>query len=157
MPQRTSTIKSKAALSINRLWPGDIHMRQLTRPSLSCHLFATKPSSQLMVTYFQLHPKDPISMSYYLKIKKLYWIKCIQTSSAKRCLFVSASVCKQPNGSIDLLLIYYDCYRLALHDDVIKWKHFPRYRPFVLGIHRLLVNSPKKANDAELRCFYHPR
>ena len=23
-----------------------------------------------------------------------------------------------------------------VHDDVIKWKHFPRYRPFVCGIHR---------------------
>ena len=30
------------------------------------------------------------------------------------------------------------------HDDVIKWKHFPRYSPFVRGIHRSLVNSPHK-------------
>ena len=30
------------------------------------------------------------------------------------------------------------------HDDVIKWKHFPRYWPFVLGIHRSAVNSPHK-------------
>ena len=22
------------------------------------------------------------------------------------------------------------------HDDVIKWKHFPRYWPFMRGIHR---------------------
>ena len=28
------------------------------------------------------------------------------------------------------------------HDDVIKWKHFPRYWPFVWGIHRSPVNSP---------------
>ena len=28
-----------------------------------------------------------------------------------------------------------------LHDDVIKWKHFPRYWPFVRGIHRSPVNS----------------
>ena len=28
------------------------------------------------------------------------------------------------------------------HDDVIKWKHFPRYWPFVLGIHWSPVNSP---------------
>ena len=26
--------------------------------------------------------------------------------------------------------------RFPLHDDVIKWKHFPRYWPFVRGIHR---------------------
>ena len=30
------------------------------------------------------------------------------------------------------------------HDDVIKWKHFPRYWPFVWGIHRSPVNSPYK-------------
>ena len=30
------------------------------------------------------------------------------------------------------------------HDDVIKWKHFPRYWPFGRGIHRSPVNSPHK-------------
>ena len=30
----------------------------------------------------------------------------------------------------------------TLHDDVIKWKHFPRYWPFVRGINRSPVNSP---------------
>ena len=30
------------------------------------------------------------------------------------------------------------------HDDVIKWKHFPRYWPFVRGIYRSAVNSPHK-------------
>ena len=31
-----------------------------------------------------------------------------------------------------------------VHDDVIKWKHFPRYWPLVWGIHRPPVNSPHK-------------
>ena len=31
-----------------------------------------------------------------------------------------------------------------IHDDVIKWKHFPRYWTFVRGIHRWPVNSPHK-------------
>ena len=30
------------------------------------------------------------------------------------------------------------------HDDVIKWKHVPRYWPFVRGIHRSPVNYPHK-------------
>ena len=30
------------------------------------------------------------------------------------------------------------------HDDVIKWKHFPRHWPFMRGIHRSSVNSPNK-------------
>ena len=32
-----------------------------------------------------------------------------------------------------------------MHDGVFKWKHFPRYWPFVRGIHQ--------ASDAELWCF----
>ena len=30
------------------------------------------------------------------------------------------------------------------HDDVMKWKHFPRYWPFVREIHRPPVNSLHK-------------
>ena len=32
----------------------------------------------------------------------------------------------------------------TLHDDVIKWKHFPRNWPFVREIHRSPVNFPHK-------------
>ena len=32
----------------------------------------------------------------------------------------------------------------SIHDDIIKWKHFPCYWPFVRGIHRSPVNSPHK-------------
>ena len=31
-----------------------------------------------------------------------------------------------------------------IHDYIIKWKHFPRYWPFVRGIHWSPVNSPHK-------------
>ena len=34
--------------------------------------------------------------------------------------------------------------RSLIHDDVINWKHCPRYWPFVRGIHRSPVNSPHK-------------
>ena len=30
------------------------------------------------------------------------------------------------------------------HEHVIKWRHFPCYWPFVQGIHRWPVNSPRK-------------
>ena len=33
---------------------------------------------------------------------------------------------------------------LIVSNDVIKWKHFPCYWPFVRGIHRSPVNSPHK-------------
>ena len=32
----------------------------------------------------------------------------------------------------------------VVHDDVIKWKYFPRYWPFERGVHRSPVNSPHK-------------
>ena len=35
-------------------------------------------------------------------------------------------------------------WEISNHDDVIEWKHFPRYWPFVRGIHRSPVNSPHK-------------
>ena len=35
-----------------------------------------------------------------------------------------------------------------INDDVTKWKHFPRYWPFVRGIHRSPVNSPHKGQEA---------
>ena len=35
------------------------------------------------------------------------------------------------------------------HDDVIKWKHFPRYSPFVRGIQRSPVNSPAQRPVAQ--------
>ena len=34
--------------------------------------------------------------------------------------------------------------RDSSHDDVIKWKHFPRNWPFVRGIHQSPVKSPHK-------------
>ena len=38
-----------------------------------------------------------------------------------------------------------------IHDDVIKGKHFPRYLPYVRGIHRWIPRT--KASNAELWCF----
>ena len=43
--------------------------------------------------------------------------------------------------------------KLRVHDDVIKWKHFPRYWPFVREIHRDGWIPRKKASNAKLWCF----
>ena len=44
-----------------------------------------------------------------------------------------------------LVLVYLrDSPVKGWHDDVIKWKHFPRYWPFVRKIHRSLLNSTHK-------------
>ena len=47
-------------------------------------------------------------------------------------------------------LLYFYHFRVEattiykIHDEVIKWKHFPRYWPFVRGIHQFPVISPHK-------------
>ena len=41
-----------------------------------------------------------------------------------------------------------------IHDDAIKWKHFPRNWPFVQGIHRPRWIPHTKASDAELWWFF---
>ena len=47
-----------------------------------------------------------------------------------------------PNGRRYCTNLYF--VTRFIHDDVIKWKHFPRYWPFVRRIHRSPVNSPQK-------------
>ena len=45
----------------------------------------------------------------------------------------------------NMCVVYLDLLVVSTqHDDVIKWKHFPRYWPFVRGIHRSSLNSPHK-------------
>ena len=39
---------------------------------------------------------------------------------------------------------YNELMKCLWHDDVFKWKHFPRYWPLVRGNHRSPVNSPHK-------------
>ena len=40
--------------------------------------------------------------------------------------------------------ICFGSHHIIIHDDVIKWKHFPRNWPFVREIHRSPVNFPHK-------------
>ena len=49
-----------------------------------------------------------------------------------------------------LLCLY---HQLWGHDDVIKWKHFPRYWPFVRGIFRRPVDSPHKVQWRRVLMF----
>ena len=53
-----------------------------------------------------------------------------KTQPSEKCTLIIGMYCVQR---------YHDC-----HDDVIKWKHFPRHWPFMREIHRSPVNSPHK-------------
>ena len=48
-------------------------------------------------------------------------------------------------------IVFYNCQESW---DVIKWKHFPGYWPFVRGIHRSSVNSPHKGQWREALMFF---
>ena len=47
-------------------------------------------------------------------------------------------------GIFDICMIQYNVTAICDRDEVIKWKHFPHYWPFVRGIHRSPVNSSHK-------------
>ena len=85
-----------------------------------------------------------LSMSHYQKYwkhKRSVLARCYLRRTEKRFdiyLWIYLT-----NSKIWYIAIeYFDCN--TEHDGVITWKHFPRYWPFVRGIHRSPVNSPHK-------------
>ena len=59
-------------------------------------------------------------------------MKCVKPSTSA----VLRTQCTEVTAFLGWIGIF------TLHDDVIKWKQFARYWPFVRGIHRSPVNSP---------------
>ena len=53
----------------------------------------------------------------------------------------------------NVLQFNYSTSVFMLHDDDIKWKHFPHYWPFVHGIHWSPINSPHKGEWREALMF----
>ena len=78
---------------------------------------------------FQTSTMSNLSVHEYLEIQVWNYIYC-----------VTMSICAQ--------------LATTVHDDVIKWKHFPRYWPFVRRIHRSPVNSPHKGQWRGALMFY---
>ena len=76
----------------------------------------------------------------------LWWLKDREWS--KPChLFISISrtLCLITFFNIARSSMEHNADITWWHDDVIKGKYFPRYRPFVRRIHRSSVNSPHKS------------
>ena len=89
----------------------------------------------------------PRSQSPPLRIKLGSLNKCFYSQIYKKlhiCIMMVNSATPQHVCYMFLQLLPRDMLFLARHDDVIKWKHFPRYWPFVRGIHRSPVNFPHK-------------
>ena len=84
------------------------------------------------------------------KTTNQWWRLCyIHTVFGGMCSLLSSTL--YINKSHDMWCEFFidiqhwmSCVLNYQHDDVIKWKHFPRNWPFVRGIHRSPVNSPHK-------------
>ena len=84
-----------------------------------------------------------VAFKFVMKIFLMFSVKIDSNSLSKysrwfliiRCAF---SIIKRNSPPLNL-----DTH-VHVHDDVIKWKHFPRHWPFVVGIHRSPVNSQHK-------------
>ena len=74
------------------------------------------------------------------------------------CSWISRSTCLMCHGakaSICLWDAVHGSHRTSnSHDDVIKWKHFPRYWPLVRGIHRSPVNSSQRPVPRSFDVFF---
>ena len=95
---------------------------------MSCRLFGAKPLPE---------PLPPLPNSCE-PVNSGFIIWSVANSRASTLLHHGRYV----NDQIKMLLVIIQ-ERLA-HNDVIKWKHFPRYWPFARGIHRSPVTSPHK-------------
>ena len=83
------------------------------------------------------HYKDKIVIISTMRIPIRISIKIRGPVSIQRCHPTSKRI-----SFIQMRWSHNHC--IFTHDDVIKWKHFPRNWPFVRGIHRSPVNSPHK-------------
>ena len=87
------------------------------------------------------------SQETLLALKKNPWDLCFQIHQV-----AGDCICQKNLKIIYLIFIkiaelvneIIHIYECRTHDDVIKWKHFPHYWPFVRGIYRSTVNSPHK-------------
>ena len=82
------------------------------------------------------------------KIRNNVWLAHCMTADDAHTRQRTGSSLGAGNG---LSLVLYQA--IILHDDVIKWKYFPHYWPFVRGIHRSRWIPRTKASDAELWYF----
>ena len=100
---------------------------------MSCHLVCAKPLSKQVLIFVKLHIRTLWNNSSapwnLISFAKMYF----KSRSFGYCLmwcWNRNTLLGRPQHGID--------------DEVIKWKHFPRYWSFVRGIHRWPVNSPHK-------------
>ena len=76
-------------------------------------------------------------ITFIFSLNLAYWFSCQQHPQPRHPTWLEMN--RSDTWAFSLHTSIGPC-----HDEVIKWKHFPRYWPFVWGIHRSPVNSPHK-------------
>ena len=104
---------------------------------VSQSLEAARPIIELIVSvnYAEMIISYSFALTNYILPPPLMWV--VEMTDRSRINPVSVR-----HG---LVLIHCISHLPTFHKDVIKWKHFPRYWPFVRGIHRWPVDSSHKS------------
>ena len=119
---------------------------------------ATKLRMHWMTNLLSLVVYNHILIAFSLAINdfecdQIGIILCVHSAEERQRYIVASSLVGWAHIQND------PCHRCIVmaterHDDVIKWKHFPRNWPFVRGIHRSPVNSPHKGQWRGALMFY---
>ena len=71
-------------------------------------------------------------------------LEIMYTTMMLLCHYILTMLLWSGLNSIQAIIYVFHSTPCPLHDDVIKWKQFTQYWPFVRGIHWSPVNSPHK-------------
>ena len=142
----------------NSFLPRAVYMRRWTGSALVQVIITWNNTAKLSIGQFGTNFSET-----GIEIKNFSLVKMrLKLSSVKRRPFCSAGdelilSCYRWRKWSLVVKRNFPCKQLHIfpyaHDDVIKWKHFPRNWPFVRGIHRSRWIPHTKASDAELWCF----
>ena len=134
-----------------QLLQNDAHNQLMAWPLLHCHTF-----NELLMHHFKTmaystndfnHYLNWMEYSYFCKSNAGHYIatevfRCLHATTEQSSWHVWDFIIRLWIRAKTQCPLNLKCD--GKHDDVIKWKHFPRYWPFVRRIHRSPVNSPHK-------------
>ena len=71
------------------------------------------------------------------------WVHSLLCDDKVKWCIIKSDILVKLAGQVKVMTYNIEVWtKWSTHDDVIKWKHFPLYWPFVLGIHRPLAQRP---------------
>ena len=148
------------------------HTQNFIYPSLKCkwpiHTKLLAPNDLISLSYRTQYCVWNDNVYYELKKNRLKYLSATWPVLEDFLGLLKVSLSRHNNLNWNLRLwIWCDLFMLCAnnvimvidddvyqsHDDVIKWKHFPRYWPFVRGIHCSSVNSPHNGQWREALMF----